>query len=332
MAASQSSQALSLFTFDTSILSTAEAQHAHKIGLLTAKSEALHSAQRLVGVGRPLLFGVLLVSFVHLWHTVASIKPGEVQDLELWGWIYHVAAALLILSIDATAAYLVSVRGTARYAGDTRPNHVVIFFYVLTGMLNLLFVMRYSPGLPDMVGDFLPFLSFATGLLLAPLIPVSVWAIEHARQTADAARLALLVEVTTLKGIIQASKNKEKEQHEMSVNELEALRAELQAARENAAQLNREKQQIMIELQAEHNRVVAQQQHAPLITTRLPVERGKPSKRDAVIALFERYNHQGIWVDGWSAKRIADEVSTDAEPVTAQRVSEYISKYKKVSG
>src|SRR5688500_14802983 len=99
---------LHLFNFDASLMASPEAQRAHKIGLLRAKSEALKSAQRLVSLGRPLLFGVLAVSFVHLWHQVALIKPAGIEALILPAIVHHISAGLLTLAVDAVALYLVS--------------------------------------------------------------------------------------------------------------------------------------------------------------------------------------------------------------------------------
>jgi hypothetical protein len=195
-----------LFRFDSGLLDTPEAKRAHRIGLLRAKSEALSSANRLSVVARPLLFGVLGVSFVHIWHQIALIKPASVPALTLDPWFYHVTAALLTLCVDAVALYLVSTRSTSAYAGDTRQHKAVWFFYVLTALLNGIFVLNYAPNLPDWITALVPLLNLVTAILLALLIPVSISAVETAHQTVEAARLALLVEVATLEGIVNAER------------------------------------------------------------------------------------------------------------------------------
>jgi hypothetical protein len=47
-----------------------------------------------------------------------------------------------------------------------------------------------------------PALSLLGAVLLGLLVPVSIAALERARQVADVARLSLLVEVETLRGIV----------------------------------------------------------------------------------------------------------------------------------
>jgi hypothetical protein len=66
--ADQSACFQTLFRLDPDLLTHPAAQQARQVGVLRAKTEALHSAQRLVRVGRPLLFGTLAVSGVHLVH------------------------------------------------------------------------------------------------------------------------------------------------------------------------------------------------------------------------------------------------------------------------
>jgi hypothetical protein len=78
----------------------------------------------------------------------------------------------------------------------------VWFFYLLTAALNSLFVLSYTPGLPTQVQSITPALSLLGAILLGLLVPVSIAALERARQVADVARLSLLVEVETLRGIV----------------------------------------------------------------------------------------------------------------------------------
>lgn len=190
-------------TIDPSLLDRPEARMAQQRGLLRAKGEALRSAERLTRWARPLLVGVLIVSFLHLWHQIARIAPAGVPALPLPAWSHWLSAALLTASVDATALYLVATRSAAQYArlGD-QGRGAVLFFYLLTAALNSLFVLSYTPGLPTAVTTITPALSLLGAVLLGLLVPVSIAAIEQAHQVADAARLGLLIEVETLRGVV----------------------------------------------------------------------------------------------------------------------------------
>ncbi|NTU81989.1 MAG: hypothetical protein HGA45_21860 [Chloroflexales bacterium] len=80
---------------DPALLERPEAQAARQRGLLRAKHDALRSAEGLVGWARPLLIGVLTVSFLHLWHQIARIAPEGVPALPLPAWTHWLSAALL---------------------------------------------------------------------------------------------------------------------------------------------------------------------------------------------------------------------------------------------
>ncbi|MBX0329890.1 hypothetical protein K2Z83_19685 [Oscillochloris sp. ZM17-4] len=192
-----------MLSIDPALLERPEAQSARQRGLLRAKAEALKSAEGLVGWARPLLIGVLIVSFLHLWHQIARIAPEGVPALPLPAWTHWLSAALLTISVDATALYLVATRSAAQYAKlGSQGREAVWFFYLLTAALNSLFVLSYTPGLPTQVQVITPTLSLLGAILLGLLVPVSIAALERARQVADVARLSLLVEVETLRGIV----------------------------------------------------------------------------------------------------------------------------------
>ena len=184
----------------STLAQTPAAQRARQKGILIAKTQALRAASRLTAWARPLLIGVLVVSFLHLWHQIARIAPADIPALTLPPWAHWLSAALLTISVDATALYLVATRSAAQYArlGD-HGTLSVWFFYVLTGALNSVFVLSYTPGLPASVAQLTPALSLLGAVLLGLLVPISIAAVEHARQIADVARLTLLVEVTTLR-------------------------------------------------------------------------------------------------------------------------------------
>ena len=190
-------------SIDPALLERPEAQAARQRGLLRAKHDALRAAEGLVGWARPLLIGVLIVSFLHLWHQIARIAPEGVPALPLPAWTHWLSAALLTISVDATALYLVATRSAAQYARLGGQGALSVwFFYLLTAALNSLFVLSYAPGLPAQVQSVTPALSLLGAVLLGLLVPVSIAALERARQVADVARLSLLVEVETLRGIV----------------------------------------------------------------------------------------------------------------------------------
>jgi hypothetical protein len=201
-------------SIDPALLDRPEAQAARQRGLLRAKADALKSAEGLVGWARPLLIGVLIVSFLHLWHQIARIAPEGVPALPLPAWTHWLSAALLTISVDATALYLVATRSAAQYAKlGSQGREAVWFFYLLTAALNSLFVLNYTPGLPAAVQTITPALSLLGAVLLGLLVPVSIAALERARQVADVARLSLLVEVETLRGIVAQDATRANEPH-----------------------------------------------------------------------------------------------------------------------
>jgi hypothetical protein len=191
------------FAIDPALLERPAAQFARQRGLLRAKTEALRATENLIQWARPLLVGVLIVSFLHLWHQIARIAPAGVAALPLPAWTHWLSAALLTASVDATALYLVATRSSAQYARlGEQGRGAVWFFYLLTAALNSVFVLTYTPGLPPPVQAITPILSLTGALLLGLLVPVSIAALERARQVVDVARLSLLVEVETLRGIV----------------------------------------------------------------------------------------------------------------------------------
>src|SRR5579859_2744926 len=90
-----------IFQHDITALDTPAAQRALHMGLLHAKREAMRSAEQLIRWGRPLLIGIITVSFLHLWDTIAAIRPAFVAELRVPAWLYYATAAALTLAIDA---------------------------------------------------------------------------------------------------------------------------------------------------------------------------------------------------------------------------------------
>lgn len=198
-----------LFTMDAQMLETPAARRAWQAGLLVAKLQAMHRAERLVKIGRPLLVAIIFVSFLHIWETIGAIRPEFVQEMRLPSWVYHAAAAALTLAIDAAALYVVAADGTAALAGATRRRGATWFFLATTFLLNAAFVVRYAPSLPeDLRTTVLPGLEILFVVLLPATIPVSIVAIEGSVARLEAARLKLLVETTALRELAQGNAGK----------------------------------------------------------------------------------------------------------------------------
>jgi hypothetical protein len=192
-----------VLSIDPALLEHPTARLAHYRGLLQVKAEALRDAERLAGWARPLLVSVQLVSFLHLWHQIARIAPEGVPALPLPAWMHWLSAALLTASVDATALYLLATRSAARYAQlGEQGRWAVWFFYVLTWGLNTVFVLSYTPGLPAAVQGIVPLLSLLGAVLLGLLVPVSMAAVESARQVVVVTRQLLVVEVERLRGVV----------------------------------------------------------------------------------------------------------------------------------
>lgn len=194
---------MEIFDIDTKLLERPEAANARSVGLLTAKQEAMKSARRLVKLGRPLQFLVAGVSFLHIWYQISLVRPAGVAALELWPSVHHVANGILTGAVDLVLIYLITTRSAAAFAGGKAAHRAVWFFYVLTAILNGVFMLQFSPSTPKMALEVIPALDLFKTILLALLIPVSLVSIENAHQAAATARLKLLVEIATLEGALK---------------------------------------------------------------------------------------------------------------------------------
>lgn len=195
---------IDLFQFDQALLADNEiARQAQRRGLLAAKSSALGQAQLLARVGLILLACTLAVSFLHIFHTLASYVPADITPVDPPDWIWHTSAALLTLIIDAIALYVVLVANTAAFAGHQQTQILVWFFYALTGLLNGVFFVSYVPSAPTWIVEALD-AGFATIIiiLMTLLVPISIIAVKNAMQIAETARLQLTVECETLRGLV----------------------------------------------------------------------------------------------------------------------------------
>lgn len=197
-------QPIDLFQFDQSLLVNNDtAQQAHRRGLLTAKSSALGQSQLLTRAGLILLACILAVSFLHIFHTLASYVPSDITPVDPPDWIWHASAALLTLIIDAIALYIVLVGNVSALAGHHQKNQLLWFFYGLTGLLNGVFFVSYVPGAPTWIVEGLD-AGFATTIiiLMTLLVPISIIAVKNTMQIAETARLKLTVECETLRGLV----------------------------------------------------------------------------------------------------------------------------------
>ena len=194
-----------LLQMDTAMLETPAAKRALQAGLLEAKREALKSAKLLAMWGRPLLIAVIAVSFLHLWDTIALIKPDWIADLKLPDGLYHITAGAFTLAIDASAFYCVAASGTAALAlGQQGRRWGIGFFMLLTFLLNAAYVVRYAPELDGGIRSaVLPLLDVLFAGLLPAFIPVAIFSLEGAGQRVELARLRLLVECTALEELVK---------------------------------------------------------------------------------------------------------------------------------
>lgn len=214
--ASTDEQPIDLFQFDQSLLVNNDtAKQAHRRGLLTAKSSALGQSQLLTRAGLILLACILAVSFLHIFHTLASYVPAGITPVDPPDWIWHASAALLTLIIDAIALYIVLVGNVAALAGHRQRNRLIWFFYGLTGLLNGVFFVSYVPGAPDWIASALD-AGFATTIiiLMTLLVPISIIAVKNTMQIAETARLKLTVECETLRGLVSETNTTEQAQAE----------------------------------------------------------------------------------------------------------------------
>lgn len=181
-----------------------DAARARQQGLLAARRSALRTAERLAVWGRPLLVGIIGVSFLHLWESIAAYQPEGVATLRLPDLAYHAAAAALTGAIDLAALYLVAANAVCVQAGQPERRGALRFFLGLTFLLNGAYLVRHAPSLPTGVqAALLPALDLLFVGLLPAFIPIAIVALEGALQRLGAARLSLLEETTVLRAMLQ---------------------------------------------------------------------------------------------------------------------------------
>jgi hypothetical protein len=185
------------FALDPATLDSPAARQARAAGLLQVKRAAAQRAARLASWGRPLLVGVIVVSALHIFETLAGFRPVGVKAPEIAPQLYHLTAGALTLAIDLAALWLTAARGVLALAGVARRWYGLAFFLSLTALLNAAYMLRHAPDLD--AAAVLPALDGAFAVLLPLAVPVAIASVEGAAQQLEAARLALLVEAAALR-------------------------------------------------------------------------------------------------------------------------------------
>lgn len=200
---SESTNPLDALRLETHHIDTPAAQLARQRGILQAKTEALATATKLLPWARWLSMAIIAVSAVHLWETLAAIKPDDIAVLRLPSEVYHFSALALVAVIDCSIWFLTAAQGAAAYAGYRQQSRALGFLYTLTFLLNLAFLARHMPDLPPQIADGVSVtLAVLFPALLALLVPVSLTATERAAHLLRATRAALLVDVEMLRGMV----------------------------------------------------------------------------------------------------------------------------------
>jgi hypothetical protein len=134
------------FALDPAQLDVPEARRARAAGLLQVKRAAAQRTAQLASWGRPLLVGVIVVSALHIFETLAGFRPAAVKAPEIDPRLYHLTAGALTLAIDLAALYLTAARGVLALAGVSRRWYGLAFFLSLTALLNGSYMLRHAPA------------------------------------------------------------------------------------------------------------------------------------------------------------------------------------------
>lgn len=196
------------FHLDPALLQTRAAQAARRRGVLLAKEQALAAAERLLRWGRLLACAIILISALHVWESVAAIAPKEVPALHLPAALYHLVALTFTLLIDVVAIFLARTNAVAALVAGAPQSRWTAYFYAATGLLNASYICRHAPGLDATTQQQLLPLFAGLFVVLLPLsVPIGIVAVEGACRTLEAARLALLMEIATLRDLDTSSGN-----------------------------------------------------------------------------------------------------------------------------
>lgn len=191
-----------IFAVEPILLAEPAALEARQRGILLAKQQALQGAEALLRYGSALTWVIVFVSALHIWEIVAAIAPREITALRLPAPVYHGAALAFTLMIDACALFVSRANAVSAFVTGATPNRWGLYFYGVTALLNASFVASHAPAIaPHIQNQILPLLSASFVILLPLSVPVGIIAVEASMRTLEACRLALVIEVTTLRGI-----------------------------------------------------------------------------------------------------------------------------------
>lgn len=203
MRQSQPPDDIGIFHAEPVDMTTPAARRALQTGLLASKGKALRNAERLARWGSWLVIAIIAVSFVHLWDTIAAIKPDFVPELRLPVIVFHLTAAALVLAVDLAAFYVVAAGRATLMAGGSYKKASAFFFLLTTFLLNASFIVRYAP---ELWGGFregvLPWFNGAFIILIPAVVPVGIFSIEGATTRLETSILKLLVETTALRELL----------------------------------------------------------------------------------------------------------------------------------
>lgn len=167
------------------IMESVQARKASYEAIKKNQSEILSQINRLIPLGYYVIFGILGVSILHLYHIISMAIPTPVPNL-LPVWAHLTSALLFTISIDVTLFYLLIAWNTSSYGGVDSSRGFRLwarwFFYLLTGLLNTTFVLTYMPEVSQFfwVENLRGILAIANSFLLGILVPLSLGAVELA--------------------------------------------------------------------------------------------------------------------------------------------------------
>lgn len=203
-----------LLSIDAQWSNSKDATLARYRGILAAKTQALFSVSFLHSWGKFLSWSIIFISAIHVWESISTIKPDFVTALKLPDTIYHLAALLFTLMIDVCVVFIVKSNSACAYVG-AQPNKASIFFYIVTGLLNGVFISSHTPVMnEDLRGFVIPVLGTIFVFLLPASVPIAIYAVEQSNQMLEAAKLKLTVDIATLRGMVNVKENEEMTQQD----------------------------------------------------------------------------------------------------------------------
>ncbi|KPV51633.1 hypothetical protein SE17_20095 [Kouleothrix aurantiaca] len=186
-----------------------ETERARLAGVLEAKREAYTAVEALKAWGGRLLILVLLTSAFHLFSVLSGVTLPE--------WVHVIGAVFQVVSIDATALFTTTTRGAVQLAGRDTGKRSIPYFLGLTAVLNAVFLLAHTPGLPTWAVSLQPHVRSLAVALLMLFFPIAVAAVEHSRSVLNEARLLLLQDIRTAETVLGAGTHSEAQAPAVSV-------------------------------------------------------------------------------------------------------------------